>query len=158
SLIQLGDDTRRAEFLLGDPDAEPGRIAEGVALCREALGRYRVLDDPSWASRPLAGSLRADDRRPLPQGLRGVLALWARAEGWRAGSAAVAEQQRDALERGGRLIAAAESCYGPDAVPRALVIEKAELARLAGRDAEARGLREQSASIPLRTARERLLL
>ena len=34
-------------------------IEEGIALCRSVLGRYGVLDDPSWSDRPMVGLLPA---------------------------------------------------------------------------------------------------
>jgi tetratricopeptide (TPR) repeat protein len=53
----------------------------------------------------------------------------------------------------------AEGCYGRDAVPRALLLARADVVRLAGRgEGEVRRLRAAAEAVPLRTDRERLLV
>ena len=157
SFRRLGDERQEALALLADPNAGPDAVREGIEVCKIAAGRYHVLDDPSWLTRPLASSLPTVDRTRLREGLGELLIWWGRALALRSGSlggASGPENLREAADR----LARAEACYGPREVPRALLLARAELARRSGvGDNEVRRLLAEAETVPLRTPRERLM-
>jgi len=156
SFRRLAEERREVVALLADPDAQPAQVRAGVEACRLAVDRYRVLDDPGWLARPLASGLPPDDRARLREAIGDVLVRWARALTWRAGAPG-GPGLPAGLAEAGRRLDIAEACYGPGAVPRGLVLARAELARRSGRGPdEVRRLLDRAGSIPLRTPRERL--
>ena len=155
SFHRLTGEVAQAEFLLGSRDADSHQLDEGVALCQGVLGRYRILDDPSWPARPLAGLLPDADRDRLRHEVGDLLLLYARAVTWRAESTADPERRAKQIRFAFRLSTQAGSCFRDEEAPRALWLQRANLSRLAGRDDEARSLRERAEGIPLRTPRDR---
>jgi serine/threonine protein kinase/tetratricopeptide (TPR) repeat protein len=151
-------DQRRAVAMLSTPDAAPALVEDGLALCRTALGRFGVLDLPSWLDRHPAATLPPADLGRLRGDLGDLLVLWARALTRRAAAKGGSARSSDLDEAASRLDQA-EACYGRDAVPRALLEERADLARLAGRGVEeVSRICAAARAIPLRGDRERLLV
>ena len=156
SLVQLTSMVKEAEFLLSAPEAPPQQLDEGIALCRRGVDAYGVRTDPSWLNRSTISALSEADRVQARQGVGELLSLWARGLSWRIKGS---ENQREEKAREAeRLVSLAETAYGTANVPRILRLQSADLAQIAGRDAEASRLRAEAEKIPLRTARERLLL
>ncbi len=159
SLRQLDDELRQVNSLLVSRDALPEQLREGEDLCRQVAERYELLDaSHPWTKRSLFTALNPDERNRLRADLGESLFLWARETGWKAGPTTDRAARAAAISEALRLNAASVSCFGAGAVPRAVALQRAELVRLEGNGAEARRLREQAQSIPLRSPRERLLL
>jgi tetratricopeptide (TPR) repeat protein len=152
---QLGEDLKVIRFQLSTPDAERQQREEGMALGRRLLDRYRVLETRSWQEGTNVSALSAEERQRLRADMGELLLLLARSTARQAEAAPDPEEQ---LAFALRLNALAEGCYPPDAGPRALYLQRAELTRLAGRGDEARRLHEQAEATPVGTARDRYLL
>jgi serine/threonine protein kinase/lipoprotein NlpI len=158
SYRRLGDERRQATALLTMAHVDPALTEEGLGFCRSAAGRYGVLDGPSWLDRPPAAYLPPDQRARLRRDLGDVLVLWAQTL-TRRGKAKQGRPRSEDLDAAARQLDVAEDCYGRDAVPRALLLVRADLARLAGRgEDDVRRLRAAADAVPLRTDRERLLV
>jgi serine/threonine protein kinase/tetratricopeptide (TPR) repeat protein len=158
SYRRLGDERRQAIALLTMTDVDPTLVEEGLGFCRSAAERYGVLEGPSWLDRSPAADLPPADRAPLRRDLGDLLVLWAQAL-TRRGETKEGRPRSDDLEAAAVRLDRAEGCYGPAAVPRALLLARADLARVAGRgEDEVRRLRAAADAVPLRTDRERLLV
>jgi tetratricopeptide (TPR) repeat protein len=145
----------QADFLLGSRDASLQQIEEGLALCQNALQRYRVVDDASWQARALVTLLTPEHRDRLRQEIGQILLLKARAIMWQAEAIADQANRSGRLELATRLNTLADSCFGEMAPTRALWLQRSDLARLAGRADEAQRFREKAATFPLRTPIDR---
>ena len=110
---------------------------EGMALARGILDQYRVLESPAWQESSLVRALPTERGEQLREDMGELLLLLA---------GAVARQGQ--LDRALRLNDLAADCFPPDAVPRALWRQRAELARSAGHAEEARALRERAEKAP----------
>jgi serine/threonine protein kinase/tetratricopeptide (TPR) repeat protein len=158
SYRRLGDERRQAAALLTMAYVDPALVNEGLGFCRSAAERYGVLDGPSWLDRPPAAYLPPADRAQLRRDLGDLLVLWAQAL-IRRGEEKEGRPRSDDLDAAAVRLDRAEGCYGRDAVPRALLLARADLARLAGRgEDEVQRLRAAAEAVPLRTDRERLLV
>jgi serine/threonine protein kinase/tetratricopeptide (TPR) repeat protein len=158
SFRRLSDEVQQVNFLLGSRDAAPQQVDEGIAECQNALGRYGVLDDPAWPSSPLVGILPEGDRRRLREDVGEILFLWARAVARRAADNADAAKRVELAGFALRLNRLAEAGFGRVVAPKAWWLQRADLEQLAGRDGEARRLREHAETVPLGTPKERLLM
>jgi serine/threonine protein kinase/regulator of sirC expression with transglutaminase-like and TPR domain len=152
---RLAADARQADFLLGSRDAPLAQIEEGLALCRRALAHYRVLDDPSWTALPAVALLRPDESDRLRREIGHMLLLDARALIWQAESTSDPAQRTERLELATRLNDRARVALGETAPSRALLFQRSDLARIAGRDTEARRLRQEAESVSPRTTADR---
>jgi serine/threonine protein kinase/Tfp pilus assembly protein PilF len=158
---RLGEAREQADVLLGTRDADARQLHEGVALCGRMALRYGVVGPKrrDWDRGPLMTALSLEDQRRVRKDLGDLLYLWARRETWRAESVPADSRERTTfVTMVAQINQNAERCYGEKAVPRALIIQRAELARLAGREADAKRLRVRAEQVPLRDPQERLLL
>src|SRR5262249_46735507 len=122
--------------------------------CGRILARHGVLDDPAWMDRPAVALLSAEERGRLRHDIGHVLLLDARAECWQAEAATDPAVRSEQLKRAARLNTLAESAFGEDGPSRALALQRSEIARIAGRDDEARRLREEAKLLAPRTPLE----
>jgi serine/threonine protein kinase/lipoprotein NlpI len=152
---RLAADVRQADFLLGSRDAPPGQIEEGLDLCRRALAHYRVLDDPAWTARPAVALLPPGERDWLRREIGQLLLLDARALIWQAESTKDSAQRTERIELATLLNDRAGAAFGEAAPSRALLLQRSDVARIAGRDDEARRLRQRAQTVPPRTTAER---
>ena len=157
SFHRLSDEVRQADVLLGSRDADPRQVEEGVALCRGALGRFRVLEDPAWTTSPLVAPLAEMERRQLREDVGWTLFLWARALDWQAEATADPAKRTELVGSAIRMNTLAEVGFGRGSAPRAWWLQRADLVGLSGRSDEARQLRRQAESVPPGTPKERLL-
>jgi tetratricopeptide (TPR) repeat protein len=158
SYRRLGDERRQAVALLTSAYVDPALVEEGLGFCRGAVERYGVLEGRSWLDRSPAAYLPPADRARLREDLGDLLVLWAQAL-TRRGAKKEGRARSDDLDTAAVRLDQAEGCYGRDAVPRALLLARADLARRAGRgEDEVRRLRAAAEAIPPRTDRERLLV
>jgi tetratricopeptide (TPR) repeat protein len=153
----LVEERRQAIAYLTPPFVDPALVEEGLTHCRKVAERYGILNDPSWLARPLVTELQADGRARLRQEVGDLLILWAQ-------TLTRGATERKGQDRATELAAAkhrldlAEACYDPGAVPRSLVVARADLVPLLGEDPEKEHrLRVRALTIPLRTAPEQLL-
>src|SRR5262249_17806792 len=140
-----------------DPAADPERRREGLALCREALGRYGLPEGADWSRSPLVTNLPAASRAALGAQLGETLVLGARAlarQATAAGPAARGGLAQEALRWNNR----ARACYPPDECPRVVWSQRAGLAALAGEAGEAGRSRRRADETPVRSPREHALL
>ena len=152
----IGEDRRRAEILLPTRDVSHAQREEGIALCREAVDRYEVLTSSHWIEGARVAPLDALDRRQLRRNVGDLLYFWARGVSWQA-SIAGADQRSSILKEATRLVESAEAAYPPGEVPRALWTLRADLARLDGRDDEAKRYADRASATPLASPSDRLL-
>ncbi len=146
SFRQLERKLRDAQTLLNGVDPNRTRVESGIALCREILDRYDVTENADWMSRRAVQSLPHADRQRLNDGLGETLRLLARG---------VAEI--GSVDEALRFNTRAESCFLPDEIPRALWLQRAELAIQSGNEVEAELLAARAVATPIRTARDRYL-
>src|SRR5262249_9040146 len=115
---RLTNEVRQASFLLGTRDALPLQIEEGIVLCRRPLGRFGLLDDPSWAARPMVTLLTAEDQDRVHQEIGQLLLLYARAVIWQAEATLISAERYDKARLASRLNSLAESCLRGSAPSR----------------------------------------
>jgi eukaryotic-like serine/threonine-protein kinase len=155
SLQRLTRDARQVDLLLGSRDAGPVQINEGVDLCRKALEPYHVLDDPAWLTSPLVVRLPLPERQRLRLEIGQLLLLYARSVIWEVEATESSAVRSERPQLASRLNALAEACFGETAPSRALWLQRAGLARLAGREDEAQQLLARAHQVPLRTPMDR---
>ena len=155
SLERLTRDARQVDLLLGSRDASPVQINEGIDLCRRALERYHVLDDPAWLRSPLVVRLPQQERDRLRQEIGQLLLLYARSVIWQVEATADSVVRSERVQLASRLNVLAEACFGVTAPSRALWLQRAGLAGLTGREDEARQLLLEAREVPLRTPMDR---
>ncbi len=154
---QLGEELKTIQFHLSRPDAEPRQREEGLALCRRAAERYGLPDLP-FARASLGQALPSEDRQQLREELGELLLAWARGLSWQAAAEPDLAKRQEQVQLALRLLVRAEECYGADAAPRALWLERARLSALAGDETEAGRLRARAAAVRVPTPREHYLL
>ncbi len=143
------------QFLLNTRTADRDRRARGVALGREALARYHVLEDPAWPAGPLARHLDPARRDELKEEVGEVLLYLARAGALDASDHPAGDARRlGRAEAALRLCDLSRACFAADRSPRAMLLHHAELLGLLGRDDQAKLIRAEAESAPLRTARD----
>ena len=152
---QLTTVVSEADFLLGSREAPPGQIEEGLTLCRQVLAHYGVLDDSVWSMRPAVALLPAGDRDRLRREVGHLLLLKARALAWQAEAVADPARRAERLELATRLNDRAGAALGEAAPSHALLLQRSDLARLAGREDEARRLRQEAGAVPPQTTADR---
>ena len=144
---QFRREAREVQFhFLNNRAGERAGLDDAVDHCRHLLGRYGVLDDPSWQQTKSVRALGAGERRQLAEEVGELLLLWARMTVLRA-------EGKAALEEALRLNRQAEGCYPPPAVPRVVWLQRADLLTQLGRDGETRELLAQASGAP-RSARD----
>jgi tetratricopeptide (TPR) repeat protein len=154
----LGD----LQTLLDDRNQTRASLDSGVAQCRAVLARYGVSPDavavPSdWNQQRLVNHLAPEERSRLRDDFGEVFYLMAKAAG------RSAELAPDESERAARLEDAARwnrlaAGYGGARIPRAVLAQRADLERLAGRPEEAARSAAEAARTAPASARDRYLL
>jgi tetratricopeptide (TPR) repeat protein len=158
SLSRFLDGKQAIQCLLVDRAADPQQFEYGLTECRWLLDSYHVLDDAGWQDAPKMRDLPPEDRARLREEIGALLILYVHALGQQAQQPEGRPDHDEQLERALGANGRAQSCYNPDDVPRALLIQRAQLSGLLGRADEARSLREKAVRTPLRTAQDRILL
>jgi eukaryotic-like serine/threonine-protein kinase len=154
---QLGEDLKAIQFHLSRPGAERRQREEGMELCRLAAQRYG-LPDARFAESALVRSLPTEEQGQLRSELGDLLLAWARGLSSQASTESDPERQRDLVRLALRVSDGADECYGPEAAPRALWLERARLAELAGDTAQAERWRARAADVQVLTPRDHYLL
>jgi tetratricopeptide (TPR) repeat protein len=148
------DESTSVQLLLTAAEFDATRRAEGVATARRALATYGVLENPAWQNAPGVTRLPGGEATRLRGEVGNVLLGLARTLDNLPGGeeeTSASDGTRDSAREFNRL---AEMCFETDKVPRAVWLQRAELARGAGDTAEARRLDELAERTGLRTARD----
>ena len=157
NLSQFHDDLHTAQFLLYSRSPAEEQLDRGIDQCRQALGRFQVLDNPDWPNEPNVRNLSTADQERLQEDVGEALFLTARATFQRA----VYHPDRprpDEVLVALSLNQQAENCYEPDKVPRALWQQRGELLKYQKDDVEAALVLERAERTPLRNARDYYLV
>jgi serine/threonine protein kinase/Flp pilus assembly protein TadD len=141
-LARFRAEAREAKLLLSARTTDRTQEQEGLQLARQALQRYRPLDDPAWRQRPAFRALPEEERNKLPGDLGDLLLLLAQSAGRAGGEAG--------LEEALWLNRAAEDCFGADAAPQALWAQRARLLEGLRQADEARRAQERADRTPPR--------
>jgi eukaryotic-like serine/threonine-protein kinase len=158
ALRQVSAEVAQADYLLSSRAADPRQIREGVDLCTTALRRYHAIDDPKWTQRPLVRQLPSEDRDRLRDLVGDLFLLYARAVTWEVETTKSSGERAQQIHLASHLSDLAASCFRDDSTPRALWLQRAQLANLAKHDDQAQQLRQQAAGVPLRSSRDRFWL
>lgn len=123
-------------------------------LGRRLLERYQVQDNPGWRNQPAIRNLPEEEQRRLREDLGELLLLRARVQLGRLSPDTGPVQKREWLRAALQLNQSAEGCYLEDQIPRALWLQRAELAAGLGQTVEAEHWRRRAEQTPLGTARQ----
>jgi serine/threonine protein kinase/tetratricopeptide (TPR) repeat protein len=134
--------------LRGDADY----TSEGTAALAALLGRYKVLTDPNWFEGKTVGRLSAEQQYQLRCAVGELLLVQARSLRYEARRTPT---ERDSLlGEALRMNELAERSFPPEALPRAVWNQRAEIEADRGWADEAKQLRARAATVPLRSARD----
>jgi serine/threonine protein kinase/tetratricopeptide (TPR) repeat protein len=146
------EELKRVRFLLGGPAPDADDLVAGVKEAERALGHYRVLDDPNWASRPAVTALSPEEQERLRGDLRELLLFLSR--GVRLQALVERGERAERLRHALRLNERAEACAPSDRGLRPVLLQRALLLNVTGRSDEARDLLKQAEALPASTARD----
>jgi serine/threonine protein kinase/Tfp pilus assembly protein PilF len=158
TLNRFEQEIKTAQFLLYDRNADSRQLDDGIARCREALGRYALPDDRRWRDLPAVRHLPAQERERLGSNLGEALFVMARAMQLQATALTEPGPREKQTRFALRLSELAEECYGAHRAPRALWEQHAELLRLVGKSEESDTLLAKARATPLREDRDYYLL
>jgi serine/threonine protein kinase len=145
------DELAGAQALLYSRDFDQQHLEHGMALCRAALDRYRVLDESSWRDLQAVQLLSAPEQVQLKEQIGELLFLLARATCTHAVHHVDSAHRDHAIRLAHRFNNLAEACYLPDRMPRAIWQQRAKLMKLLGDDPEVMGLVAKVSETPLRS-------
>ncbi|MCI0457241.1 MAG: protein kinase [Gemmataceae bacterium] len=152
-------DARAASTTLNTRGEDAAERAKAVTLGRQALARYRVLDDPAWQGAPLRAALPAEERQKVLEEIGEALLLLAGARVWPGVLEGKGEADRRAeLTEALLLNERAKSCYPASSVPPAVWLQRAELHRRLGNTSEAQASRGRASGVAPRSAQDHYLL
>jgi serine/threonine protein kinase/Flp pilus assembly protein TadD len=143
TLSAFDDECDQARLLLASRPDDTEQRRDGLRFARAALARYDLPDRAAWGDQSAVRRLPAVDRQRLRPAVGELLLLVAAAE--------TADQQAPLLER-------AADCFAEDDAPRALYVQRADLARRRGDRDEARAWQQRAELQPPRSALDHYLL
>jgi serine/threonine protein kinase/Tfp pilus assembly protein PilF len=150
------DRRRDVAFLLNSRNVPPREHREGLELCRETLGLYRLpLDQPreaGWEEQPAFRNLPVPQQQAVRRGAGDLLLLLARAALADEADRPESDRRREALAAALAWNELAETCFPEDQAPRALWSQRAELTRLLGAAAASRAWAARAERQSLQTA------
>ncbi len=156
TLAGFREQVRAAKYLLNKAAPARKQLAEGVALCDEALGRYRVLDGGLREDLPAVRDLSDEDREALRGEVSDVLLARARAAALLAEQEQDPERRRETAETGLRDLELARAAR--TGVSKAALLQSADLNQILGRDEVSLRQRKEAEGLTPRTADELYLL
>jgi eukaryotic-like serine/threonine-protein kinase len=155
SLQEFLTEVESAQYELNQPDLTVGQIDGGLRLCRDALARYEIVDNPAWQSLPTVERLAIEDRQRLTEGAAELLLSWARTLIQRADASPTSQRAKADLRLASRLSSLAESCFSAHECPRSVLLQQAEIdERLAGQTAHSKALRLRADRLSLDSPRD----
>jgi serine/threonine protein kinase len=177
-LSQRDDELDPTQAVEDELRASRSALEAQAARCRQALAGFRIGSDPAWQQSPLVLALSESERAELRRLAGELLYLLGRAEEltlqqaqqrarcapprlaliltgggavWQTAFEAALRARARATRELNRL---ARTCHAEGRVPQALLVQGAQLARLAGDEPRAQGLARRAKSAPVGTARE----
>jgi serine/threonine protein kinase/Flp pilus assembly protein TadD len=151
-------DMKAVEFLLTANPTEPDKLQQGLTLGQTVAGRYQVLENPAWQESQSVKLLSAEDQQELRTQLGELFFLLAQGKWLQGKSSQDAAERQRGLEEALEWNRAAENCYGPDQVSRALTLQRSELEGLLGHQQEADRLRNQAKQLAASTTTDQYLM
>ncbi len=154
TLAQFHEDKQTIPCRLITPSADVVQFERALTECRQLLGRYQVLDNPSWQDLPAVRDLSTEEQARLREELGDLLFVY---------SLALTQQARDYPdhpERAARLRLArhaherAASCFDGKRSSRALRMLQAELSRVEGQSERAKKEFAEAETLPMQTAQD----
>jgi serine/threonine protein kinase/Tfp pilus assembly protein PilF len=152
------EEAQDVQFKLYSRHADRGQLQEGIDRCLGALGRLQVLDNPQWRQLPGVRNLPVEDQERLEEQVGELLFLLARATALEGQYYCPASSRHEKLQDAQNYNLLAEACFGKDNCPKALWEQRADLARLLGREREAEQLAARSDQTPIHSARDYYLI
>lgn len=158
SFAQFGVDLREARVLfLEAPTASKARLGEIGGACRQALARYRVLDNPQWHRQPAVQRLPSESRDQLRADAGELLFLLATLSRLKAEAESDPTRRREELDRAVELNRLAERCY-PDGEAPAVRYERTILIQRLGQRDENQQTLEKDPAPSARVSRDLCML
>lgn len=155
---RFAENVKEVSFLLGSPSPTAEDLAEGARIAREALDRYRVVDDPTgFAGHPNVVHLSVEERGRMEIAVREMLLLAGRGQRLLSLRADGLERE-EFLRQAVRANELAETCAAAAAEGmRSVTLQRAALKHAAGQEEAARALVATAARLPLTTSRDHYL-
>jgi len=133
---------------LGIGGTEPQILQESLDSTRKSLDTYGLLEDGSWQEKTVYESLSASSQEKLNHRLGQLLYLSARANEDLLAAATDSDVRAKLLEESLRLNRLAFDLFKPELLPRALLIQQANLLELHGSKESADSVRQRAANQP----------
>ena len=141
-------DLREAGFYFGAADTDPAYRDRAWESARRALGHYRAWDDEMWFNHPGFQALPSDRLSTYRQQAAGLMLLLANSQAQQAIRVPAGSSRSDLLRQASLWNRRAEmTCPNPER-HRAVWLQRAFLARLAGSPVEAEQFVQKTAAIP----------
>ena len=148
-------DAHQVQLLALRAGADVDKSAEGSAALATLLNRYHVLDDSNWLDAKAVRRLSAEVQNTLRNEVGELLLI--QAKNLRHQAQRTPSSPERFWDEAGRMNELAEHSFPPDAIPRAVWLQRAALQADRGHAIEAERMRDQAAAIPLRSARDHVM-
>ena len=143
------DESETAQFKLRSRHADLDQLEDGIERGRAALGYYQVIVHSQWRQLPAVHNLSRDKRERLDADAGELLMLMAKATMLQAQYYTPKSSIEEKLQEAQHLNLLAEDCFGQGKSPRALLDQRADLAKFLG---DADGAQKYAALSKLTTA------
>jgi serine/threonine protein kinase/Flp pilus assembly protein TadD len=157
SLRSFLKEEKTVQYLLTARTNDTAELDKGIALGRDLLSSYDVLDNPEWQKQPAVRNLSAPDQAALRRNAAELLMFLARGMSLQALSQ-TGLAQKELIARALELNHQAETCCDQMASSRALWAQRAELTAQLGRNREAKELEAKAGALPLVTSADHYLV
>ena len=156
TLASFHDDAQTTYFLLNARTAKD-QLDEGEQACRTALGRYQILENPSWRERAPVKRLSNENQQALQQEAGQLLVMLAHAQQLAGDIESDPARRTEKFQAGIEFCALAGKCFQDDQTPQALWKQQGELyRRLNEREKAAQSL-ERARQTEMKNAHDRFL-
>jgi eukaryotic-like serine/threonine-protein kinase len=135
-----------------------GDLLRGLDVSRRALAEYGVVENAEWQDQPVVLALEPSERDRLRQHVGEMLLTWSEALGLQGEHYSTPEERPARLALAWQLNQRAEACLAGGPPSRFLWQQRARLARLLDRPADAERYQQQAERTPAATARDFYLL
>jgi serine/threonine protein kinase/Tfp pilus assembly protein PilF len=154
-LAVLHEDLRTGEFLLCARDIQREELAEGAGVCRSALDRYQVLDNPQWQESATVRHLAPEEQNQLRAEVGKLLLLLAHASS-KLALFQTEDRNRwhEEIQQAWRYNQLVQENTGANQSSRAFWLQRADLAELLGNRTEAKRAREEGKNASPQTVRD----
>ncbi len=140
TFVHFGKEFPKAIFYLSNRHEDAVQVQKGEEAGRKTLALYDLPDNPDWETLPVVRNLNPKDRERLKGDLAQLLLLLGKSTLVEAEFFAVPEQREEKLQLAMNLTSLAETCYGADGAPKALLEQRRTLASKLGKKREAEAI------------------